>query len=211
MTTFCTNCAAELPADTILCGNCGAAVAVDAPQPIETTESLAPITPQTEAVAQPEPFAQTIGAQKNALEGISGWLILVAIRLALWPFLMLRKVLAGNIWFLINPDYHSYLSAHPSIQALLFGEVFTDIIIFAGAVALNYLFYTKRKAFPTYMIILTVFSLCYLIFDTIARYQLIQGSDLSKSYLALFQTIVYSAIWIPYLMVSERVKATFVR
>jgi len=145
------------------------------------------------------------------IEGISGWLALVAFGLVVSPFVMLYTILTVNLPFLYGSKYQVFLAGHPAFEALAVFEVFTNIIFIASVLALAFLFFTKRKAFPTFMITYLATQCCIILFDTLAVHTLVPSVDLSSSYTSVARSLIGTLVWIPYFVVSRRVKATFVR
>lgn len=149
---------------------------------------------------------------------IGGFLIVVAIGL----FLSLVKNLEGLGWAIIpfrgevwerltTPGYSAY---HPNWKpALLFG-VISASVTFAFTVIALVLFFRKHRFFPTFTVVtipvIFILSLCghYLegLVPAIAASQ-VYGK---QRYVLIFQFLAMHA-WIPYFVISDRVKRTFVR
>ncbi|WP_214039192.1 DUF2569 family protein [Photorhabdus akhurstii] len=84
-------------------------------------------------------------------------------------------------------------------------------IIFGVALYTPVLFFRKNKKTPLFYIILLVFTLLFVITDlALAHY--VYEIKLDYNYLfLLFRTVLYACIWIPYFIISVRVKITFIR
>lgn len=76
---------------------------------------------------------------------------------------------------------------------------------------LNYLFYRKRKGFPPAMILYLVIHLAYIAINHFSLVALHPNLNHTKDTGTLIGTVISSAVWIPYFIVSRRVKATFIR
>jgi hypothetical protein len=189
MTTLCSNCASEIPEGSSTCAACG-------------TETGA---------APPAQLSAPLFSASEDLEGLSGWLVLVAIGLVVSPFVMLFTIVTVNLPFLTDHRYQPYLSSHPAFAALAVFEVITNIIFIASVLGLAFLFFTKRKAFPTFMILYLVTQCGVILFDTIAVHALVPSADLSAAYTSVARSLIGALVWIPYFVVSRRVKATFIR
>ncbi len=150
------------------------------------------------------------------LQGLRGWLILVAVGLCLQP-LVLVKTLADNFeafrpatWqTLTTPGGGAY---HPLWAPLLVAEVAVNVGLLLGSGILLYLFFTKKRFFPKAVIGFMVLSLVVVLADNAAvsaipqaRAQLGPGE-----YKQIGRAVVAAAIWIPYFLRSKRVHATFV-
>jgi uncharacterized protein DUF2569 len=147
----------------------------------------------------------------NDLEGLSGWLILVGISLVIAPFRLLLVLFGTNLPFLLGTGNQEYLSSHPLTAALAGSEVLVNVLFFASLLALSYLFFKKKKGFPTYMILYHVLNAILLSINHIAFQALHPTADLSAGLRAVVGSVLGALIWIPYFLVSRRVKATFVR
>ncbi len=190
MPTLCPNCASEIPEGASSCAHCASVDTVSAP------ESVLPVP---------------AFAAFEDLEGLSGWLFLVGIGLVASPFLLIRTILTVNIPFLYGEKYQIFLAAHPTSMILGVFELITNLILITFVLALNYLFYRKKNAFPTYMIIYLIAQICLLTADHLTVRALHPTLNLAHGYANIARLIVSSCIWIPYFLVSRRVKATFVR
>ncbi|PQQ35863.1 hypothetical protein C6H68_22645 [Photorhabdus luminescens] len=69
----------------------------------------------------------------------------------------------------------------------------------------------KKKKTPLFYIILLVFTSLFVITDlTLAHY--VYEIKLDYSYLfLLFKTVFYVCVWVPYFIISIRVKRTFIK
>jgi len=186
MPALCSKCGAPLPesAYSFSCAQCGTSIFDSGPVTAQPTFSI-----------------------PSELEGIGGWLILVAIQLAVAPFAMAYSIYSDfNV--LNDSRYAQILSDHPGAANMLVSEIIARIFFIVAVIVLNYLFYSKSKIFPSVMI-------GYLFLQMIV----VLGQNYTMS--ALLGPGQYSfasggaiggfSIWTTYLSRSKRVKATFVR
>ncbi len=119
---------------------------------------------------------------KKAPTGLGGWLIL-------WGFGMIIATILFAIQF---------------IQAVQ-SDASIEMILSAFAVAITlyliYLYFAKKKAFSKFAITLISLSLLLALFDFLTE---------PDTFRELFRAFGQAAIWIPYLLISKRVKATFI-
>jgi hypothetical protein len=80
-----------------------------------------------------------------------------------------------------------------------------------SALVLNFLFYTKRKGFPMYMVAYIAATVLFLVADTSAVNYMFPGANLGRSYVALVRSFIWAGALIPYLLTSAQVKSRFVR
>lgn len=143
---------------------------------------------------------------RSDLSGIGGWLILVAIALLLAPIADLYRI-SSDLSALYGGGFGQMLSDHPAATKLMVLQIVADTIFFICLVALNYLFYRKKKAFPGLMIGYLCLNAIYLLIRSHASDVLLDTHDFP----ARAASVTASAsLWISYLAGSKRVKATFI-
>ncbi len=133
-----------------------------------------------------ERLTQGAFADDEELKGIGGWLYLVGAGI----------VLAAIV------------SAVRMAEALSTGDLSTGamyVVDVTVLVALLYLFVTERKLFPKAIIIVLVLGALFALLDALWLGASAEGfrDDIIE--------IIRAAIWIPYFIVSKRVKATFTK
>jgi len=123
-------------------------------------------------------YAKRLQAEKEALTGISGWLILPAISLV-------ANLGIGIIGIAVN---WSQLSATAPRVSLSDTAYLTFTLLVAVA------FFRKRPFVPKLMVVWILAAV---------------GLTIAENAGLLFQGIVATAIWVPYFLVSRRVRNTF--
>jgi hypothetical protein len=157
----------------------------------------------------PVPVPETL----QSLSGLSGWLIIVAFGLCLRPVMQLVGfVRAYQIYFdarvwenLTRHDSNGYL---PWFGTLCSIEIVCQIALLVVGGFLLVTFFKKRRIFPRIFVGYLVGLLVFNVADQLAVYWL-QDRDLSFGK-EFYQLAGYSLIWIPYMLRSQRVRATFV-
>lgn len=145
--------------------------------------------------------------------GLGGWLILPIIGLFTTPFLGVLNL--GQV--LPNLQNLSYFNG------LQGGFIVVETIVngalqLIAPIALLVLLFGKRRQFPRLYKLFLGFNLAWVVFDLRAAYVLIQQLYASgqvafwdrETIRSLVQAAVGTAIWIPYMSVSVRVRNTFV-
>jgi hypothetical protein len=183
MLSTCSQCAATLPEGACPCAQCGTPVAASA------------------AAAHAPTFSTG-----SDLEGIGGWLILVAIGLALAPLRSIHGIYA-TLRVLYGSRFEHVFSVHPGLAGLILFEAATNTIFLIALIALNYLFYQKKKSFPSLMITFLVSEVTLILIDQIVTMHFYPRHPATT----LISNTVTAAVWIPYYLCSARVKATFVK
>jgi transglutaminase-like putative cysteine protease len=175
--------------------------------------------PPEPPVLEPAPASPlAYGKPRESVEGLGGWLILVAFGLILRPIILLSTLVQNregylnlNVWRISTTPGSDNYNEH--FAWLIPVEIIVNMVLFSYSVLLIILFFRRSHLFPrTMQVFLGVLILTALFgvwedsllgtTDTMAR---------AASYRNLAQVLVASAVWIPYFSVSRRVKATFVR
>ncbi|HYG33383.1 MAG TPA: DUF2569 domain-containing protein, partial [Clostridia bacterium] len=154
---------------------------------------------------------------KAPLQGLGGWLVLVGFGLCsslVQRIMMLAKHWQGFFstaaWQTIAiPGGECY---HPLWGPLLIFEVLGNTLVFGLTALTVCLFFAKRRAFPKVFITLAVANAAVLLTDAIVSSKIAHLAENTQSATTdLWRAMIYALIWCPYMLRSERVKATFVR
>lgn len=158
------------------------------------------------------------GNAVKKLEGIGGWLILVAIGLILNPLRMLvslsRDLLPAfshETWaILTTPGSEAY---HPLWAPLLIFELAGNSIFVIFSIVVAIMFFRKKKFFPKMIIIFLLSNLAFVAADYFAANAIpfIANQSDPESVRELARTLIGCLIWVPYFIKSKRVTATFVK
>jgi hypothetical protein len=145
--------------------------------------------------------------------GLGGWLLLVALGVVTRPLALIRYfVIHGPNYFdqrvWLNVTIPGQSQYHPLTAPLLAFEVAGNTMLFVLSVLTAVLFFRKRRQFPAVIIFMLTAIVVVLIIDSAMAYS-IPFTD--KSLTGLAQSAIAAGIWIPYFLVSKRVKNTFVR
>jgi hypothetical protein len=157
-------------------------------------------------------------AGKNELEGIGGWLILVAIGIVITPIriiIMFMTTYSGlfsnGVWdALTTPGGAAYNSLWAPI---IIGETIVNSLLIIAWLYMSYKFFSKSRDFPKWYIGIAIFSLLLIVADAFAIRLVLPDEpifdpDTLKEFM---RSLVMVVIWVPYMLVSKRVKATFVK
>ncbi len=158
-------------------------------------------TPLMNNMAQPaEPGLQLANPE---LSGIGGWLILPAIGLILSPIMYIVFIVLTltGLENAAEQGYGGYIGLCVTVQCCL--------LVFIVVVA--FYFFGKQKAAPRLMIILMITNLVLSVILLLAAFGTGEGMFIAGGVKDLAKGIIGSLIWIPYFLISKRVKATFVR
>lgn len=201
MTIICSNCSTELPTVSLFCSKCGTATLVPTPPP-PTALPYSSMYP---------PYPPSFSPHQH-LEGLGGWLICYGFGLVISPILIVRTIFSSNLSFLVGPKHQAFLSNHPEFTTFIAYEIITNIVFLLALIFLIYLFFSKKRLFPLLMIIYLILHACILIFNHFVFQMVAPSADFVVSSVRLLaHTFLNCLVWIPYLLISRRVKVTFVR
>ncbi len=103
------------------------------------------------------------------------------------------------------------IAMSPLLTRLIYFEIATNVALIVGLLCLSFLFYTKKNIFPKCMIVYLVAQHCLLVLDYLVASMAVSSLMGSEGVLEFMRPFITAVIWIPYLLNSRRVKATFVR
>jgi len=101
---------------------------------------------------------------------------------------------------------------HPLWAPLLIGETLLNSLIFVVSIYLVYLFFSKHYFFPKVFIAIYIVSVIFIPLDAwVGSFVIIDEPMFDpETTIEFVRTLIGVVIWIPYMILSERVKATFV-
>lgn len=152
------------------------------------------------------------------VEGIGGWLVLVAlgvvfspIRIVLELFSIYSGLFSDGTWeFLTTPSTELY---HPLWAPIILGELFINGALVLAWIVAIFLFFSKKRIFPKWYIGILLFTLVFIILDAFSIKVVLPTEPAFDDETAkeLVRSIIGCLIWIPYMLVSKRVRATFIK
>ena len=153
------------------------------------------------------------------LNGISGWLIPIAIGRVLSPIVFILAILNSYLLNFTNKEfaklYQPGNAAYSEFwKPTITFELCSNVVLLILGIALLFFFFGKKKWFPRIYIAFMILTIVFAITDAILMYK-IQSSISIKLNInttaQVFRSIIGGVIWIPYFLNSVRVKNTFVR
>ena len=149
---------------------------------------------------------------------IGGWLILPAIGLLVYPFLITTilindflPIFQDGYWeILTTPSSNSY---YYMWSAILVFEICVNLFFLIFALALNFLFFTKSYRLPALYIAFLLLRILFVVLDSFLINLIPALAALSNSGLPseFVSSVIPAFIWVPYFLYSKRVKDTFVK
>jgi hypothetical protein len=150
-------------------------------------------------------------------QGLKGWLVLVAIGLIVTPiklsillFTSLLPAFREETWSVLTSPGSE--KSHPLWAPILIGELSMNAIFIVADLGLLVLFFTKSRNFPKAVIAFYLANLVFVVADFFVADLIPSVATQADpgSLKELTRTVVGCAIWVPYFLVSKRVKATFI-
>ena len=156
-------------------------------------------------------------AKEDAVKsGLGGWLILVGLGVILTPFNYLSTIPEFQSVFQDNL-YDELVSVKPLFGPLIWTEIVVNIIFFLSSIYLIFLFFAKKTFFPKLFIWLALGSLVFVIVDAIVAGMIFKDMLTDEPFFdpetikEIVRMSIQVIIWVPYIMISKRVKATFIK
>jgi hypothetical protein len=166
---------------------------------------------ETDAPAYVPTFNAGLLDDMRHLEGIGGWLLLVALAVIANPIVLLVSMIREYAPLFVTPHVWDVLQAQPRLHALVLFEAATNVISFLIVLALVFLFFKTKKSFPAFYIMYLVLHCGFLIADLYLVHAAVPGLAIrAQDAASASRSILMALIWIPYMVVSRRVKATFI-
>jgi magnesium-transporting ATPase (P-type) len=149
--------------------------------------------------------------------GLGGWLILVGLGVVFSPLRLLAEVPKtflpifndGTYDVLTTPGTDAY---HPFWSTYIWGEIFFNTVIFIASIYLAYLYFSKKTLFPKFYIWLAIGSLAFIIIDAMLIKVVLPNEVIfdPETMKEVARSGIVVLVWVPYMLLSKRVKATFV-
>ena len=157
-------------------------------------------------------------AEEKNLEGLGGWLVLVGLNIIYSPLRIIADVFSvysdlfsdGSWEALTTPGTEDY---NPLWAPILIGEMAINGGLVLAWIFVVVLFFSKKKEFPKWFIGTLLFNLAFILIDALAVKSVLPNEPVfdAETVKEVGRTLIYMVIWVPYMLVSKRVKTTFVK
>lgn len=136
--------------------------------------------------------------------GIGGWLLLVAVGLVLTPLvLLLRVVLTAQVVGRLDERFATLIT-------WIRIEMLANTLLLLYALYLLYPFFRKLPSFPTLFIGFLALSLLVVMADAAAAVVIFELPLDRGTIRDMARALIAALVWVPYMLVSRRVRNTFV-
>lgn len=167
--------------------------------------------------SEPLVFGGTPASRNAGPKGLGGWLVLVAIGIIATPIkltlLLLNTFLPmfkdGTMQALTTPGSEHY---HPLWIVIVGYEALGNGLFIMAFIGLAVLFFSRSRRFPRLYIVALLANLAFLLGDEVIGSQIpaVVASGNTESIGEIAKSLVACCLWVPYMLVSKRVKNTFV-
>lgn len=156
--------------------------------------------------------------ENKELKGLNGWLVLVGLGVLIAPFRMLIELSPGYLslfrdgtWQALTSESSEFYA--PYFSSVLILEIVFNVVLLFASVYLIYLYFSKHYFFPKLYILILLASLVFIPFDAWLVSLVIPGIQIfdTETSKEIARSFFAGIIWIPYMLVSKRVKATFIK
>lgn len=161
--------------------------------------------------------ANQIEEQKSLARPIGGWLYLLAIGAVAAPIFLIVTIspiyfdifASGTYEILTNPGSIGYVYG---FRSLILFEIAVNLLLAIILIWQATLFFEKKKLYRPIFIGTSLFSLLFIFLDCVAVWFVFPDVPVldPETVSALVRQSVVVAIWVPYVIFSQRAKETFV-
>ena len=158
-----------------------------------------------------------VAEEADRYKGLGGWLILVGFGVVVSPIRMLavgipiyREIFENGTWSVLTSPGSEYYD--PLLASFIGFEIVCDLILVAVSIFMIYLFFSKHYWFPKFYIGFVAANFAYIILDAWIGTLFWPEDPMfdPETKRELTRYLISSAIWVPYMLSSRRVRATFV-
>lgn len=146
-----------------------------------------------------------VDCEGKELSKIGGFLYMPAIGVVISIFTFL---FSSYRTVMVLSSSYSFIGG---LKPLVYFEAISLFLLFLLSFYTAVLFFKKNKKTPRYYILLLLSGLIYALVDTLWSHHGYNIELTKDDYSRIFRTLVSCCIWVPYFIVSVRVKRTFVR
>lgn len=151
------------------------------------------------------------------LDGLEGWLILVGIIIISRPLLIMLQSFPNHLnlvtdltWGVnILPEKTEYYLIW---KRLVLCEIISNAILFAASIYLIFLYFSKKKIFCKWYMGIMISKLIFSFIVMLVKKNIIPDTfSYHHTSFVFYRYLIEVSVGIPYMLLSKRVRATFVK
>jgi len=138
-------------------------------------------------------------------------IVVTPIRLVMLIMAIYSEIFSTGVWEALTTQGSE---AYNLLWApIIIGELFVNCGLILAWLYIVYKFFTKSSDFPKWYIGIAVFSLVLIVADAFAIKLVLPNESVfdTDTIKELMRAVIMVVIWVPYMLVSKRVKATFIK
>jgi hypothetical protein len=156
-------------------------------------------------------------SEEKKLEGLGGWLVLVGLGIIFSPlrivsqaFPVYSDMFSNGAWAALTTS--GAKTYNPLWTLILSGEMAINVALVVAWAFIAFLFFTKKSVFPKWYIGILLFTVAFIIIDALVMKALLPNEPVfdAETTKEIARSLFVTLIWVPYMLISKRVKATFV-
>lgn len=144
--------------------------------------------------------------EEREFKKIRGWLYLPALGLV--ASIIVNLI---SINFTLRFLMENFALIGSGQKGILFFELASFVGMFAYALFVSSLFFRKKRQLPQHYIVLVGVGTAFVAVDLLLGHHYLDVPYVFETVKPLVRNVLSACIWIPYFIVSERVKRTFVK
>lgn len=153
----------------------------------------------------------------NNLKGLTGWLVFVGLGVLISPIRLLvtitptyKPIFEDGTWAAFTTVGSELYT--PYFGSLIIGEIALNTIMIVASLCLIYLFFSKHYLFPKLYIGIVAISLIFIPLDAWVVTKVFPDEPMfdPETINEFTRSFIVGVIWVPYMLFSKRVQATFV-
>jgi len=155
-------------------------------------------------------------AKSDGPVGIGGWLILPVIGMFVFP-VRVAAILVTDYWPLFERGIWANLTTpgspvyHPLWAPVILYEIACNGAFLLFDLVLLILLFSKSRRFPMAFVVFALLNVFFILSDAALAWQIpaVAARGLEGAAGEIARSLVVAAIWVPYMLVSKRVRNTF--
>ncbi|MAE43419.1 MAG: hypothetical protein CMF63_00225 [Magnetovibrio sp.] len=157
-------------------------------------------------------------SEEKNLQGIGGWLILVAVGIVFTPIkkIMIKinlypEIFSTGVWEDLTTQGNEAYS--PLWAPSIIGEVLFSCGLIIVLLYMAYLFFTKSRNFPKWFVVIAIINVQFIAADAFIINMFLPSQSIfdPETIREFLRSVVTLVVWVPYMFVSKRVRATFIK